>query len=186
MPDNFGHLSFCYKHKWRMNKPSPNIYPGPFHAYIDQVPQADLYDAFTVQLPIINGFLSSITEEKAGYSYAVGKWTIKEVLQHIIDIERIFSYRALSFSRGEKNVLPGFEQDRYAAVSNANSRTWHSLGNEFLILRQSTQTLFNSFTEEMLANDGISNNNTNTVAGWGYAIIGHFYHHKKVIEEKYV
>jgi hypothetical protein len=169
-----------------MQKPSPNIYPGPFHTYIDQVPQADLYDAFTVQLPIINGFLPSVTEEKAGYSYAIDKWTIKEVLQHIIDTERIFSYRALCFSRGEKIVLPGFEQDHYAAVSNANSRTWHSLGNEFLTLRQSTQTLFNSFTEEMLANDGISNNNTNTVAGWGYAIIGHFYHHKKVIEEKYV
>jgi hypothetical protein len=169
-----------------MQKPSSNIYPGPFHKYIDQVPQADIYDAFTAQLLTINDFLSSITEEKAAHSYAVGKWTIKEVLQHIIDTERIFSYRALCFSRGEKIVLPGFEQDNYAAVSNANSRTWHSLGNEFLILRQSTQTLFNSFTEEMLANEGVSNNHNNTVAGWGYAIIGHFYHHKKVIEEKYL
>ncbi|HTC00231.1 MAG TPA: DinB family protein [Ferruginibacter sp.] len=169
-----------------MQKPSLITYPGPFHKYIDQVPQEDLYDAFNVQLSIISIFLSSLSEEGSKYAYTADKWTIKEVLQHIIDTERIFSYRALCFSRGEKKILPGFEQNDYAGASNANSRTWHSLGNEFLILRQSTYLLFNSFTEDMLASEGISNSNTNTVAGWGYAIIGHFYHHKKVIEEKYL
>jgi hypothetical protein len=170
-----------------MQKPSPITYPGFFHTYIDQVPQEDLQDAFNVQLPIINSFLLSISEEQSTHSYAPAKWTIKELLQHITDTERIFSYRALCFARGEKQLLPGFEQDDYATSANANDRTWHSLSNEFLIVRQSTHQLFNSFNKEMLMNDGkFSNNFTMTTAGFGFMLLGHFYHHKKVIEERYL
>ena len=167
--------------------PKSDIIPATsYQGYVDLVKEEDVLKAIRNNTRQFRKFLEKIPRKKIDYAYAEGKWTIKEVLQHIIDTERIFSYRALCFSRGEKKILPGFEQNDYAGASNANSRTWHSLGNEFLILRQSTYLLFNSFTEDMLASEGISNSNTNTVAGWGYAIIGHFYHHKKVIEEKYL
>ncbi|HTB52500.1 MAG TPA: DinB family protein [Ferruginibacter sp.] len=169
-----------------MQKPSPITYPGFFNQYIEQVPEINLHDAFYMQLPVISSFLSSISEEKSRRSYAAGKWTIKEVLQHIIDAERIFGYRALCFSRGENKHLPGFEENEYAANANANDRSWQSLGNEFLILRQSTSLLFNSFTEKMLFTEGVFNDMRNTTAGCGFIIVGHFYHHKKVIEERYV
>jgi hypothetical protein len=169
-----------------MQKPSPVTYPGFFHQYINEVPQADLQNAFNLQLPIINNFLSSISEEESTHAYAAGKWTIKEVLQHIIDTERIFSYRALCFSRGEKKMLPGFEQDDYVLNGNGNEQTWHSLSNELLIVRQSTHLLFNSFTDRMLLLNGNFNNMTNTTAGMGFIILGHFYHHQKVIEQKYL
>jgi hypothetical protein len=168
-----------------MPKPSSTAYPGYFHNYIELVPEEDLADAFNKQTPIMRSFFSSISEEKSHFSYAPGKWTIKEILQHLIDAERIFSYRALSFARNEPQGLPGFEEKDYANNSNANSRSWQSLANEFLIVRQSTHSLFNSFTSEMLASEGTANNNLLNVSGIGFLTLGHFYHHKKIVEEKY-
>jgi hypothetical protein len=185
MPDTLSGI-FIIK-MYNMQKPSSITYPGFFHSYIDQVPQSNIEDAFNAQLPVINSFLSGISEEKSTHAYAPDKWTIKELLQHITDTERIFSYRALCFARGEKKLLPGFEQDDYANKAHANDRTWHDLANEFLIVRQSTHLLFNSFTNDMLMNDGtFSNNFTMTTAGFGFMLMGHFYHHKKIIEERYL
>jgi hypothetical protein len=169
-----------------MPKPSATDYPGYFQRYITLVNEEDLTDAFNKQTPVIRSFLSSISEEKSNFAYEPGKWTLKEVLQHLIDAERIFSYRALCFSRKEKNNLPGFEENDYAANSSANLRSWQSLGNEYLIVRQSTHLLFNSFTKEMLASEGTANNNLLSVAGIGFLILGHFYHHKKVVDERYL
>jgi hypothetical protein len=169
-----------------MSKSSLTNYPGFFQRYIEQVPEESLPDAFNKQTPFISSFLSSVPKDKYLYAYAEGKWTIKEVLQHIIDTERIMAYRALSFARKEKAALPGFEEKDYAANSNANNRTWQSLGNEFLIVRQSTHLLFNSLTEEMLASEGTANNNLLSVETIGFIILGHFYHHKKIVEEIYL
>ena len=169
-----------------MPKPSPTSYPGYFQKYIDQVPEQELFAAFDKQLPVIGSFLPALTEEKATYTYAEGKWTIKELLQHITDTERIFNYRALCFARGEKASLPGFEENDYAAHSNANSRTWQSLVDEFLAVRQSTELLYRSFTADALSVSGTANNNAITVASMGFITLGHFYHHKKVIEERYL
>ena len=169
-----------------MPKPSPTSYPGYFQKYIDQVPEQDLFTAFNKQLPVIGSFLPAVTEERSTYTYAEGKWTIKELLQHITDTERIFNYRALCFARGEKASLPGFEENDYAAHSNANSRTWQSLVDEFLAVRQSTELLYRSFTADALSVSGTANNNAITVASMGFITLGHFYHHKKVIEERYL
>ena len=169
-----------------MPKPSPTSYPGYFQKYIDQVPEQDLFTAFDKQLPVIGSFLPAVTEERSTYTYAEGKWTIKELLQHITDTERIFNYRALCFARGEKASLPGFEENDYAAHSNANSRTWQSLVDEFLAVRQSTELLYRSFTADALSVSGTANNNAITVASMGFITLGHFYHHKKVIEERYL
>ena len=138
-----------------MLKPSPSTYPAPFKRYIDQVPDEELFTAFKNQLPAIKEFLTSISEEKSLYAYAEGKWTLREVLQHIIDGERVFTYRALCFARKESASLPSFEENEYAANSNANSRTWQSLADELLAVRKTTEMLFESFTEEALNSSGI-------------------------------
>jgi hypothetical protein len=168
-----------------MSKPSPTRYPGYFQRYIDQVPETELPVALSNQAAEIESFLSGIPEEKSMYAYEGGKWTIKELLQHMIDAERIFSYRALCIARGEKGNLPGFEENDYAANSFANKRSWTSLVKEFLAVRQSTELLFNSFSEEAMNNLGTSNNKAIDVCSIGFIIVGHYYHHKKVLQERY-
>ena len=167
-------------------KPSPETYFPYFKRYVDQVPEEDLATAFSNQLPIISNFLNAITEEKSTYAYAPGKWTLKELLQHMTDTERIFNYRALAIARKETAPLPGFDENSYADNSNANSRSWQTLVDEFLVVRQSTQYLYDSFTDEMFAASGTASNNPVTVISLGFTTLGHFYHHKKVMEEKYL
>ncbi len=169
-----------------MSKPSTANYPAYFKRYVDQVPEDDLSVAFQNQLPEIKQLLSSITEDRSMYAYDTGKWTLKEVLQHIIDTERIFNYRALCFARQERASLPGFDENSYAASSNANERKWQDMAKEFLAVRRSTEILFKSFSAEVLDRSGISNNNPATVNSIGFTTVGHFYHHKKVIEEHYL
>lgn len=169
-----------------MSDPSPTFSPGYFQVYIDQVKEKDLPTAFINQSAAIKDFLPAISEEQSKFAYAPGKWTIKELLQHIIDCERIFTYRALSFARGERANLPGFEENDYAATSGANNRTWESLSAEFVAVRRSTLFLYDSFTPEMLDNAGTANNNTYSVALLGFILLGHFNHHKRIIEERYL
>ena len=169
-----------------MPKPSPATYISYFKRYIDQVPEEDLMPAFKNQTAGLAVFLKSISEEKSNYAYAGGKWTIKELLQHVIDTERIFNYRALCIARGEKQGLPGFEENDYAANSYANNRSWGSLVSEFLSLRQSTEMMYESFNAAVMGNAGTSNNNPVTVASLGFTTVGHFYHHKKVLQERYL
>ena len=169
-----------------MPKPSATNYPSYFQRYISLVTEDDLQTAFKNQLPLITNFLQSITEEKSNYAYAPGKWTIKELLQHMTDTERIFAFRSLCFARNEQTSLPGFDENDYAANSNANSRSWKDLVDEFLLVRKTTEILFSSFTEEALNNGGTANNNPATAASMGFTAIGHVYHHKKILEERYL
>ena len=169
-----------------MPKPNAANYPEDFGKYISQVPEEDLSEAFKNQFPKIESFLTEIDEEKSKYSYAPGKWTLKELLQHIIDGERIFNYRALCFARKETISLPSFDEDLYAENSNANNRSWKSLSNELINVRRSTADLFNSFSDEMMQQSGIANNKSISVLSIGFIIIGHITHHIKVVEEKYM
>jgi len=168
--------------------PRPNIddYPIYFDRYISQVPDDDLEQAIKNQSQILPDFLYSISEEKSLYAYAEGKWSLREVLQHLIDAERIFNYRALCIARKETVSLPGFDENTYAANSNGNARTWKSLVDEFMHVRAATDDLYLSFTEEMLWQKGLSNNNVATPLSFGFITVGHCYHHKKVIEERYL
>ncbi len=169
-----------------MSKPSPASYSTYFQKYIDLVPEEDLSTAFHNQFFKITQFLHSITEEKSSYSYAPGKWSIKELLQHITDTERIFAYRSLCFARNEKASLPGFDENDYAACSNANLRNWKDLADEFLLVRKTTELLFNSFTNEALNNSGLANKNPATASSMGFIAIGHVYHHINVLKERYL
>lgn len=169
-----------------MSKPLPTDYPPYFEKYVAQVPEDDLTTAFANQLPVIENFLRSITEEKSAFAYDKDKWTLKELLQHIIDTERIFNYRVLCFSRRETASLPGFDENEYAKNSNSNTRKWNDLVNEFLAVRNATEMLYKSFSAEMLERAGISNDKQSTVKSMGFISIGHFYHHKKIMEERYL
>lgn len=169
-----------------MPKPSPASHSSYFQRYIDLVPEVDLTEAFRHQSLALTKFLYSINEEKSNHSYAPGKWTIKELIQHMIDTERIFAYRALCFARKEEQNLPGFEENDYAANSNANGRHWKDLADEFLFVRKSTEILFNGFTEEALNNSGTANNNPATAASMGFTAIGHVYHHMNILKERYL
>jgi uncharacterized damage-inducible protein DinB len=166
-------------------KPSPEAYPGFFQNYISLVPEDNLMNAFENQNKEIEEFFKSITEDKSQFAYASGKWTIKELLQHVIDTERVFAYRALVFARKDKVTLPGFEENDYATNSQGNARTWQNLCNEFDVLHKSTEFLFQNFNTEALEQIGNVSNYKITVAGIGFTLIGHFYHHKKIIEQRY-
>ena len=168
-----------------MPKPPTNSYAVYFQRYIDQVPEEDLFKALENQLPLIQQFLSGISEERSTYSYAEGKWTLKALLQHVIDTERIFNYRALCFARKEAASLPGFDENLYANQSEAGSRSWQNLANEFLAVRESTTLLFKSFSEAAMNICGTGNNNPMSAAAAGFITVGHFYHHKKIVEERY-
>lgn len=169
-----------------MSKPIESTFPAYFKRYIDQVTEDDLKDAFTNQQDTINNFYQSIPEEKTNQGYAPGKWTLKELLQHVIDTERIFNYRALAFARKETASLPGFEEEDYATNSNANARSWKSLCDELKAVRTATEMMFDSFSDEAFHFSGMANNKPTTVLAMGFITIGHFNHHKKVVEEKYL
>jgi hypothetical protein len=168
-----------------MPRPDLSRVAHPFHKYIKQVPQDDLLPAIRELGDDCISFMKNIPADKYDYAYAPGKWTLKEVLQHIIDAERIFCFRALSFARKEQQPLPGFEENDYTAASKAASRNWNDLVEEFAIVRKGTEYLFASFDKEQLNADGISNNSPNYVSGLGFIIAGHCQHHLNVIKERY-
>ena len=131
-------------------------------------------------------FVYDIPAEKWDYIYAPGKWTIKEVLVHIIDDERIYAYRALRIGRGDATPLPGFEQNDYVPYSKANDRSVKSILKEYESVRKATLTLYRSFSDEDLQRKGTANNNVYSVRGLLYHLAGHELHHLNILKEKYL
>ena len=131
-------------------RPLPNSYPGYFDKYINLIPENEVINALHNQEKNAVQFFESISEEQSLYSYAENKWTIKEVLQHVIDCERIFAYRALSIARKDSNILPSFNENQYAANAEANKRSWKDLLEEFIISRKSAILLFRSFEKHKI------------------------------------
>jgi hypothetical protein len=128
----------------------------------------------------------SISEEQFNSAYAEGKWTIKELLLHVIDSERVFAYRALRIARKDKLNLLGFFQDDFVLASDANNRGKADLIKEFSLLRQSTIALFNSFDDNMLKEIGSASDNPISVRALGFIITGHEKHHSKIVSERYI
>jgi uncharacterized damage-inducible protein DinB len=169
-----------------MARPDLARVPQSFHGYINQVKQDDLMTAFSKQSKKALRFFKNIPEDKHDYAYADGKWTLKELLQHIIDGERVFCYRALTISRNDKTNLPGFDENAWTPASNASERKWKDLLEEFKSTRRSSEYLFGSFSDEQLERNGITNNNPNYVLGLGFIVVGHVAHHMKMIKERYL
>lgn len=128
----------------------------------------------------------AIPEEKLSYRYAEGKWTIKEILVHVVDDERIYAYRALRFARNDKTELPGFEQDDYAFYSGANRRDIKDILNEFATVRHATISMFAGFDEQALMRAGIADSKIMSVRATAYHIAGHEMRHVNVIKERYL
>ncbi|MDQ2864527.1 MAG: DinB family protein, partial [Bacteroidota bacterium] len=166
-----------------MAKPLATSYPEHFQVYISQVKEDDLKEAFKNQMPAAEAFLQTIDEEFSKRRYAEGKWSIKELLQHIIDAERVFNYRAMCFARKEENTLSSFDENNYAKNSNADSRSWRSLVEEFAALRKATEYLYNSFSDEALNAVGKASNYTISASALGFITVGHVTHHLRIIQE---
>lgn len=161
---------------------------APFYAnYIAQVSdEYTLIEELEISLHRFIKFVQDIPMDKFDYRYAEGKWTIKDIIQHIIDAERIFNYRALRFARNDKTELPGFEENDYVDEANANKRSIMELLTELSAVRHSTLLLFKTFNDEQFLRIGYANNNPMSVRALGFIIIGHQNHHQRVFEERYL
>lgn len=168
------------------NQLPTNEYASFYAPYINALRNVVLLEELEICLHDFIRFVQNIPMDKFDYRYAEGKWTIKDIIQHIIDAERIFAYRALRISRNDKTPLSGFEENDYVDNTNANDRSIQDLLTEFSAVRQSTLFLFKSFSEEQLKRMGIASNAAVSVRAIGFIIIGHLKHHQKVFEERYL
>jgi hypothetical protein len=169
-----------------MTKPPNSELTDYFKRYISHVKEDNLLHALSNQLHNFTTFLKLIPSSKEDFAYAPGKWTIKEVLQHIVDTERVFAYRALCFSRQDANHLPGFEQDDYVTYSNASHRSMVDLIEEFDVVRRSTIILFKSFTPAQVNQTGIASEKESTPLLLGFTIAGHCTYHEEILKERYL
>lgn len=160
--------------------------PAFYKNYVKQIEETDLLQALRISGHRALELVHSIPEEKADYRYAEGKWSIRELLCHMIDAERIFSYRALRFARNDKTPLAGFEEKEYAPEANASGRSLQKIASEMAHLRSATIDLFEGFTPEMLIRKGIANKNELSVVALGFIIAGHETHHCNVLKERYL
>ena len=145
-----------------------------------------LTEEMEISLHNLIRFVQDIPMDKFDYRYAEGKWTIKDIIQHLIDTERIFSYRALRFARNDKTDLPGYDENNYAAAAGADTRHLQTLLTELSIVRQGTINLFKSFSADALLNTGTASGYNVSVRALGYLIIGHQNHHIKIYKERYL
>ncbi len=160
---------------------------GPYYAgYIARVPQGDVRELLAEQVAATLRLIASIGEERGAYRYAPGKWSIKEVLGHLIDVERIMGYRALRIARGDPTPLPGFEQDDYVRQGGFDRRTLRDLGAEFDAVRQATLHLFRHLDEDALGRRGTADGVSITPRALAYIIAGHELHHVEILRARYL
>lgn len=169
-----------------LNQLPVNEYSEFNATYINALDDVNLFDELEISLHDFIRFVQNIPMDKFDYRYAEGKWTIKDIIQHIIDAERIFGYRALRISRNDKTPLPGFEENDYVENTNANGRSIQELLTEFSAVRHSNLLLFKSFSAEQLTRLGIASNHTISVRALGFLMIGHLKHHQRVFQERYL
>ena len=169
--------------KSELTKEDCNSY---YQGYIDTLGDVELSDIHQRQLQNFPQFIESIPDDRFHYAYDEGKWTIAEVLLHLIDAERVFQYRALRFSRGDSTPLPGFDQDKYVPHSNAGRRSRESIIEEYKAVRKSTIALFSNLDRQTLKIKGVASGVEMSVAALGFVISGHQRHHRDIIRERYL
>jgi uncharacterized damage-inducible protein DinB len=171
----------------KFSKPNNSEYPSFYSSYIDKLNE-EIYDLnFLVnQSQELMDIFSKLSDEQANFTYAEGKWSLKEVLGHLIDHERIFCYRALAIARGETKSLPGYEQDDYVKAGNFNKQKLSDLIEQYSINRNSTISLFKTFADDDLTKSGVADNKRVTVKAILFIIMGHEKHHLLIIKERYL
>ena len=165
--------------------PDLSSVPAFHQGYVQLVKDRDLFDNFEHSAALTQQMLGKLTDGRGEFAYAPGKWTIKELLCHMLDTERILAYRALRFARNDSTPLPGFEENDYAPEANAHNRTVASIAAEMGRLRLTTIDLYRSFTPAMLERSGLASNNRLSVLTLGFVISGHETHHRKILVERY-
>lgn len=167
-------------------RPKEQDYIPYFTQYINLVPEGDIISALKANHQSTLDFIESIPRLKANHFYAEGKWTVKQVINHVIDTERIFSYRALRFARGDAQLVPGFDENLYAANANLTETNMQLLMDEFDSVRLSTILLFKQLSEKELLLKGQMASGVVNVLSLGYTICGHTQHHVNIIKERYL
>lgn len=167
-----------------MKKSEINPLPAYFDRYINMADDVELETAFKISLHELENAPVATWKALGNKTYAPEKWTVKDILQHLTDTERVFAYRALSFARGEKKVSP-FDEDNYGKMANANARSIEDLLEEAILVRKSTMKLFETFSPEMLLQTGTGFKGDYSVLAIGFIFPGHQRWHFKVLEEKY-
>lgn len=164
-----------------------NEFAAFYGNYVSQVSnEYSLIEELEISVHRLRNFVQNIPLDKYDYQYAEGKWTIKDILQHLIDAERVFAYRALRFARKDATPLPGFDENDFANVAGGSERSIRDLLTEMAIVRESTLCLFRTFSNETLLLKGVASENVMSVRALGFVIIGHQNHHQRIFEERYL
>ena len=169
----------------KIGKPKPEEYANFYRGYIELVGDQDVIEYLTDQSDSFSAYLKKIPKEKMGFAYKEGKWTVAQVLGHVIDVERVMSYRILRFSRQDKTPIPGFDQDIYVENSSFEARSISSLKAEILGLRAANIELIKSLTEEQTKYTGQSNEVIFSVRALVYILGGHLAHHWNILKDRY-
>ncbi|HEV7698592.1 MAG TPA: DinB family protein [Pyrinomonadaceae bacterium] len=170
-----------------MKRPEQNEHDPYYNGYISQIAEGDdLFEVMDAQPAGLRSLIAALPEEKGTYSYADGKWTVKELLSHIIDGERMFAYRILRISRGDETPIEGFDQDPYIAHSHANDRSFAELMEEFDLVRRANMLMFRNMTDEDAARIGTANEKQISARAIAYIMAGHVRHHENILKERYL
>ena len=167
-------------------RPEPTEYAPHYGVYISQVPEGDILDLLEHQLADTLALLSGMSEERSRYRYAPGKWSIREVVGHVADSERVLTYRALRFARGDRTPLPSFDENAYVANANFDERPLADLVAELEAVRRATVAFFRGLPTEAFERRGTASGYENSVRGLLYAIAGHERHHARILRERYL
>ena len=168
-----------------MQRPAASEHIPYYSNYIDLVPEGNLLEILTAQIATVTALTEGVTEERSGYRYAAGKWSLREMLCHILDSDRVFASRAMAFARGETQALPGYEQDDYIAASAADACNFAELGREFAALREGNVWMFRHLPAAAWTRTGIANNDRISVRALAYILAGHVIHHLRIVHERY-
>ena len=169
-----------------MNRPTETEYAPYYKSYIDQVSENDVLAVMRSELDDLDVLLDKLPADKQTYAYAEGKWTIRQVVGHLIDGERVFGYRAFCIARGEQQNLPGFEQDDYLQTAPYNDIDLEDLLSELRLVRLSNIAMFRTLDAESWGRVGLANNNQVSVRAIAFIMAGHLRHHMQVLREHYV
>jgi len=167
-------------------KPAPGEFAEFFAGYIAMVPEGDLVEILQRSGREVVAMLRAVPEARGNFAYAPGKWTLKEVIGHFTDAERVFSYRAMRIARGDTAALPGFDENEWVPNSGAKNRTLADLIDEFEAVRAATVALFRSLPQEAVTRRGTASDREISVRAIAYVTAGHPLHHARVIREKYL
>lgn len=167
-------------------RPQVGEHHAYYRGYVDLVPDGDILEQLALQIADSLAFLSDVDEQRSMFRYAPGKWSIKEVVGHLMDSERIFGYRALRIARGDTTPLEGFDQEALIKGAHFDARPWDELLREWRIVRDANLTMYRGFSEEEMVRMGHANGSDISVRAFAWIMAGHELHHMRIVRERYL